>query len=961
VFTEPNGTYSYSIGAVTGYTASPSSGQVTVNGAAQNVAITFYSSSLVVVTITSPTSVPTIDVGQSQSISASFSGGSGTYGYQWVVQSSSAPQPPGSGYTNGSSPESYSFSSTLPGIFYVFLYVKDTIVGDIGYAYLEVKVNNDLAQSSISISPTSTSVGSPVIATVLSGYGTPPFTYVWSVTLSSGGSATGDFNISGNQITFSKGGNYTVKVSVSDSYSSATSLPFTISVSAVVSLSVYISSYPTPGITATDAGHSQAFQANVFGGSGSYSYAWGISGISGTVGTASTYSFNESTPGLYLIWLNVTEGSSHATAQPLTIIVNPLPRASFSGGSTIQTDAGETISAYVTGGTPPYKYSWLVTMYPSGGSGIGDYQISGNSISFSVKGNFTVEFTVTDYVGAIASVTVTVVVNYQLSSSISLTNPQSSVIDRGNSSILSASVSGGSGDFSYQWYEQPAGSTSFSLIPGATNRTYNFVTTPAMLPGIYLFYVNVTDISTDPASVNSNLISITVLANVVYKVTISQTGLPPGTTWYANITGGKSYSSSSSNISFLESNGSYSISISTGNKLYHPSQSSSPITLKVNGAQVSQVIVFLKVVYPVTFTEYGLKSGTEWYVNLTNGQSFSSTLAVISFSEQNGTFEFFVASLNKSYFYGNGSGSFSVQGSAVSVSVRFVLFTSSVTFHETGLPSGTRWFINLTNGQSFNTSSSSLAFREPNGTYTYFVSASDKIYYSNGGSFIVKGTSVLLRLSFSFYYYNISFVETGLSAGVPWTVTFGNTTKSSLSSIYFEAVNGTYSFAISPISGYTTEAYDGTIVVNGSSFIEMVTWKAVTYPVTIVETGLSDGETWSVTLTTTTAGGHQIVETLTSTSDSITFNVTNGSYSYVVNLPQGYQVTPYKSQISVVGAAVTTTLKISPIPNYPLIFIIAAISAIILVLLVFYVRKNSRSMFEREGRFIERKRRKKVK
>jgi hypothetical protein len=254
-----------------------------------------------------------------------------------------------------------------------------------------------------------------------------------------------------------------------------------------------------------------------------------------------------------------------------------------------------------------------------------------------------------------------------------------------------------------------------------------------------------------------------------------------------------------------------------------------------------------------------------------------------------------------------------------------------------------------------------LAFREPNGTYTYFVSASDKIYYSNGGSFIVKGTSVLLRLSFSFYYYNISFVETGLSAGVPWTVTFGNTTKSSLGSIYFEAVNGTYSFAISPISGYTTEAYDGTMVVNGSSFIEMVTWKAVTYPVTIVETGLSDGETWSVTLTTTTAGGHQIVETLTSTSDSITFNVTNGSYSYVVNLPQGYQVTPYKSQISVVGAAVTTTLKISPIPNYPLIFIIAAISAIILVLLVFYVRKNSRSMFEREGRFIERKRRKKAK
>ena len=923
-----------------------------------NTTVRIYSSSLVVVTITSPSSVPTIDAGQSQSISASFSGGSGSYEYEWVIQSNSTPLPPGSGYTSGSSPESYSFSSASPGTFYVFLYVKDTIVGDTGHAYREVKVNNDLAQSSISISPASTSVGSPVTATVVSGYGTPPFTYVWSITLSSGGSATGDFNISGNQVTFSKGGNYTVKVTVSDSYSSATSSPFAISVSAVVSLTVYISSYPTSGITATDAGHSQTFQANVFGGSGSYSYAWGISGIPGTVGTGSTYTFNESTPGLYLIWLNVTQGSSRATAQPLTIIVNPLPKTSFPGGSTIQTDAGETISAYVTGGTPPYKYSWLVAMYPSGGSAVGDYQISGNSISFSVKGNYTVEFIVTDYVGAIASATVTVLVNYQLSSSISLTNPLSSVIDRGNSSILSASVSGGSGDFAYQWYEQPAGSTSFSFIPGATNRSYIFVTTPATLPGIYLFYVNVTDLGTDPASINSNIISVTVLANVVYKVTISQIGLPLGTTWYANITGGKSYSSSTSNISFLESNGSYSISISTGNNLYRPSQSSGLISLTVNGAQVSQSIVFLKVVYPVTFTEYGLKSGTEWYVNLTNGQSFSSTLAVISFSEQNGTFGFSIASLNRSYFYSNGAGSFSVQGSPVSVSVRFALFNSSVTFQESGLPTGIRWFVYLTNGQSFNTSSSSVAFNEPNGTYHYFVSTSDKIYYSNGGTFVVKGTSVLLRLSFSFYYYNISFVETGLSAGVPWTVTFGNITKSSLSSIYFEAVNGTYSFAITPISGYTTEAYDGTIVVDGSSFTETVTWKVVTYPVTIVETGLPDGATWSVTLTTTTAGGQQSVVFLTSTSDSITFNVTNGSYSYVVNLPKGYQVTPYKSQISVVGAAVTTTLKISPIPNYPLIFIIAAISAIILVLLVFNVRKNSRSVFEREERFIERKRRK---
>ncbi|MGC8620276.1 MAG: hypothetical protein ACP5LA_07265, partial [Thermoplasmata archaeon] len=44
-FTEPNGTYAYSIGIIGGYTASPSSGTITVNGANVNQEITFSSSS----------------------------------------------------------------------------------------------------------------------------------------------------------------------------------------------------------------------------------------------------------------------------------------------------------------------------------------------------------------------------------------------------------------------------------------------------------------------------------------------------------------------------------------------------------------------------------------------------------------------------------------------------------------------------------------------------------------------------------------------------------------------------------------------------------------------------------------------------------------------------------------------------------------------------------------------------
>ena len=141
-----------------------------------------------------------------------------------------------------------------------------------------------------------------------------------------------------------------------------------------------------------------------------------------------------------------------------------------------------------------------------------------------------------------------------------------------------------------------------------------------------------------------------------------------------------------------------------------------------------------------------------------------------------------------------------------------------------------------------------------------------------------------------------------------------------------------------------------TIVINGAPFRSTIAWSAVTYPVTIVETGLASGETWSVTLTTE-QGGQEKVYTLNSTSNTITFNVTNGSYSYTVTLPQGYQGTPVKSTISVVGSAVTAKLRVTALPNYPLIWAISGIIAIIAGVLAFYVAASRKSLFKREGRF----------
>jgi hypothetical protein len=778
--------------------------------------------------------------------------------------------------------------------------------------------------------------------------------------LINGGPAAGDYSTSGNQISFSNSGNYTVKVTVSDSFSSATSASYNIFVSAVVSLTASISTYPSAGITAIDVKHALEFQANIGGGSGALSYSWGLSGVVGTVSTSSTYTLNVTTPGLYIIYLNVTEGTSHASAAPITVIVNPLPSASFGGSTALTVDAGQSINAVVVGGTPrnatsPYTYSWTVTLYPSGGPAVNDYKISGTSITFINVGNYTVDFSATDSDNAVASISARFVVNSPLSSTLSLVNPLSSIIDRGNSTILNVSVIGGSGLFSYQWYEQLPGSSSFVLVLGARNSTYDFITSNLTTAGIYLFYVNITDLKTDPAYVHSNIISVTVLSTIIYPVTFSETGLPSGTEWFVNITNGESHSSNTSKISFLEPNGTYSYSISTGNKSYRL-QLRSSFTFTVSGLGVSQFLVFLPVVYSVTFSEYGLTNGSRWFINLTNGQSFSSTLTAISFSETNGTYNYYIASSNKEYKPQQSSSDFVVSGSSISQQVYFEQVTYSITFSETNLTAGVKWFVNLTNGQSFNSSRTSVTFSEPNGTYSYYIGTAEKIFYAKGGLITINGSSKSIKVAFLPYLYNISFVETGLPQGMMWNVSLNvpgsSLMKSSTGTIFFNEVNGTYNFTIGSIQGFTTSNYIITIVINGSPFRSNVVWTPVTYPVTIVETGLASGVAWSVTLTTI-ENGQEKVYTLNSTSNTITFNVTNGSYSYTVSLPQGYKGSPVKSTISVVGAAVTTKLRVSVIPNYFLIWLVTGAAAILVAIIVFYIFASRKSLFKREGRFLK--------
>jgi YVTN family beta-propeller protein len=161
--------------------------------------------------------------------------------------------------------------------------------------------------------------------------------------------------------------------------------------------------------------------------------------------------------------------------------------------------------------------------------------------------------------------------------------------------------------------------------------------------------------------------------------------------------------------------------------------------------------------YTVSFVESGLPSGTLWWVNLSNGQSHSGTGTTITFSIPNGTYSFTVATVNKSYKSPDYSipnyGTFTVNGYNVGIGVAFTLVTYTITFNENGLGGIyglNKWWVNLSNGQSFSSTGTTITFPEPNGTYSYTITSLYPYYIPipSNGTFKVNGANVNINITF---------------------------------------------------------------------------------------------------------------------------------------------------------------------------------------------------------------------
>ena len=325
------------------------------------------------------------------------------------------------------------------------------------------------------------------------------------------------------------------------------------------------------------------------------------------------------------------------------------------------------------------------------------------------------------------------------------------------------------------------------------------------------------------------------------------------------------------------------------------------ITATVVNVTYSGVIL---TTYAITFAPSGLPALTSWSVTL-DGFSLTGT-GNITFYEENGTYDFTLGTV-AGYTPPASAGQVAVVGADVVVSVPWSTPGNfwALTFEESGLPTGSPWNVTV-DGFGIMSTSTSIVFQMPNGTYDWGVSTIGGWTTDTwSGSAVVNGTAVTVKIAFVPFTYAVTFFEGGLATGETWSVTVGGSTVSS--STYYLTVqlpNGTFAFSVTPIAGFLATPTSGNVTVAAGPATQVIIFGPIpeTFTVTFTATGLPTGSTWTVYFGTTSISG---------TTASVSFTVTNGSWAFGISAPSGYSASPAGGTVKVNGANVSETIAIT--------------------------------------------------
>ncbi len=266
----------------------------------------------------------------------------------------------------------------------------------------------------------------------------------------------------------------------------------------------------TPVSWTMDEGQSKTFTANPAGGSGTYTgYQWYVDGSAQSGKTASTFTYTATSMGSHLITATVTDnlGFTSNQSSASSVTVNSYLSVLIGSGQTLDVGQSKMFTASVIGGTSGFSYQWYLNNVAVGGQTSSTYTFIPSTV-----GSNTVFCNVTDSASTpLVASSFRIMVTVDSALTTPSVSPSPVTVSQGQtSSLTSPAVTTGTSPYTYQWFNEAPGSSSYSSVAGAISSSYGFVTSTSTATGSWNFILQVTDNA--GAATNSTYASVSVNA-----------------------------------------------------------------------------------------------------------------------------------------------------------------------------------------------------------------------------------------------------------------------------------------------------------------------------------------------------------------------------------------------------------------------------------------------------------------
>lgn len=443
--------------------------------------------------VQSPSTTQSNESGQTNNFTATASGGTHAYAYQWLVNGSAAQ----ANAWTGANTARFVFHPAHPGTYLINVSVTDA-AGFVAWTPGVSEVASPGPDVSLTASRLAVDVGMNVVLFGNYTGGSPPI--VLTYTINGGAPVQSSGTLRDYNFSTAVSGTYVLAFTESDNQHSTATAKVTIVVNALPTIAL------TPSTPGVDVGQMLNVTALTAGGTSPLSCRWYVNGTLQPGHNCVGVSYTTSHAGPLVINATVVDlfGNS-ASSTTVTVQVQPSPSVLLTPvAKTV--DAGQKVlfTSTITGGTPSFSCQW----YENSTILAGATSCTGFALVPTHGGTYEVWVRITDSANpseaavAFANVTAGPALVPTLS-------PLSKSVDVGYSVPFSVVAAGGAPAYSYSWWVNGA-----QVSGTATSYTFS-----ESVAGTYTVGVEVAD-----ANLNSVLVNATVVVSPLPTLTLSPSG-----------------------------------------------------------------------------------------------------------------------------------------------------------------------------------------------------------------------------------------------------------------------------------------------------------------------------------------------------------------------------------------------------------------------------------------------------